>query len=235
MAMVHNVWPRGAVMLAKVACPECRDTNYATDPVCLSCGADLLVLADRGAAPSGRSAEPLSPSETSPADWEIIAVGPGRADRARRAQELELQVDSLIEQGYHLLPKEPDARYGPADDVSDLCREIGECHMRNGDHQEAARWLERALLISSGNVFARAYLIGALCRLGRYDEAQAWYNETPGDPIDKNVVRAWLELPDEPARPQGRQPRSLQTAQPADTERLIPSARRALPLVPTPS
>jgi tetratricopeptide (TPR) repeat protein len=210
-------------MLSKVACPECRDYNYPTDPVCLSCGADLRSPAEE----QPEAARAAGDGEVSPADWEIVVPPGERADRLRRAQELELQVESLIEQGYHLLPKEPDARYGPADDVSDLCREIGECHMRNETHEEAARWFERALAISAGNLFARAYLVGALCQLGRHEEAEAWYEETPGDPIDKNVVRAWLKVPGEPAGPQRAQP-----APSPKTERLIPSARRALAVNP---
>ena len=210
-------------MLAKVACPECGDSNYATDPVCLSCGADLRPLAgERDAADRAGVA-----GEVSPADWEIVVPPGERADRLRRAQELELQVESLIEQGYHLLPKEPHARYGPADDVSDLCREIGECYMKNEDHEEAARWFERALVISPGNVFARAYLVGALCDLGRHEEAQAWYDETPGDPIDRNVVRAWLRLPGRQAQPQ-----PVQAPHSPGTERLVPSAHRALAVSP---
>jgi len=211
-------------MPGKTSCPTCGDYNYPTDPVCLSCGSDLGAPASEPAARAG---------DSSPAEWDISTPDPARSERLARARELALQVDLLVEQGYHKLPREPDARYGPADDVSDLCREIGECHMRNEDYGQAANWLGRALVISPGNVFARAYLVGSLCRLGRYDEAGAWYEETPGDPIDRNVVRSWLELPAGAAPPRTpHEPHRSRCA--AATERLLPSGRRALSLLPEP-
>ena len=220
----------GAAMPDKTACPTCGDLNYPSDPVCLSCGADLRVSAEE----TGPEVETPASAETSPADWDIAASDPGQAERAARARQLALQAESLIAQGYHKLPKEPDARYGPADDVSDLCREIGECHMKNGDYEDATSWLGRALVVSPGNLFARAYLVGCLCRLGRYDEARAWYEDTPGDPIDKNAVRAWLDLPYETANV--RDPRRSGPFEPSlvATERLLPSRQRMLPLVPEP-
>ncbi len=219
-------------MSDKAKCPSCGDYNYSTDPVCLSCGADLRPSAtEQEPEPE---AEPTGAAGPSPAEWDIVARDPARAERLARARELALQVESFIEQGYHRLPKEPDARYGPADDVSDLCREIGECHLRNEDYEEAVNWLGRALVISPQNAFARAYLVGALCRLQRYDEAKAWYEETPGDPIDKNVVRAWLELPDEPSSARHPWTRGTRGPRRAPTENLLPSKHRTLPTISEP-
>jgi tetratricopeptide (TPR) repeat protein len=203
-------------MSVKCACPVCGDYNYATDPVCLSCGGELRAPVT---APALVAPAPVV-ADSSPADWDISAPDPARAERLARARELAVQVEALIQQGYHTLPKEPDARYGPADDVSDLCREIGECHMRNDDYEDAVGWLGRALVIAPQNTVARAYLVGCLCRLSRFEEAKAWFDETPGDPIDRNIVRSWLELRREGA---GAPSRSSCAVRPTATH--LPSAR----------
>jgi len=227
-------------MVAKAECPNCGDQCYPSDPVCFSCGADLRP--DSDSLEASQATDASVASQVSPADWVILPPDPARAERLQRAKALELQVECLIEQGYHKLPKAPDARYGPADDVSDLCREIGECYLRNDDDEAAARWLERAVVVAAGNVFARAYLVGTLCRLGRYDEAEAWYDEMPGEPIDRNVVRSWLELPDQAPDAEAARQRPMQsvarrdpnTLRPATAGSLQPAARRALPLVAEP-
>jgi hypothetical protein len=201
-------------MASRVHCRQCGDNNYATDPVCLSCGADLAEPASHSeACPDPEPlVVPAEEDDDSPvladltrnsplvrARRERLALEHTRARRARRIEELKVQVDTLIQQGYHKLPTPADERYGPADDVSDLCREIGECYARNAEDPQAVRWFERAVVIAPANTVARAYLVGALCRLGQYAEAQVWCDDTPGDPIDRNVVAAWLELPDEEA------------------------------------
>jgi tetratricopeptide (TPR) repeat protein len=226
-------------MAQTVTCAECGDQNFPTDAICLSCGADLR--------PAFRSGAAEAPPTPAPALDDPVhgitdeATRHARERRAERIEELRTQVDSLIAQGFHKLPKEPGSRYGPADDVSDLCREIGECYARNENPEEAARWFERALAISGDNVPARAYLVGTLCRLGRYDEAKVSCEETPGDPIDKNVVRAWLDVPegfDEvrigprlrrvTLRPERRAPQA------ALARRIVPSGARPLAVLVEP-
>ncbi|MGQ9729759.1 MAG: tetratricopeptide repeat protein [Candidatus Zipacnadales bacterium] len=198
-------------MPQRIRCPACGDSNFPTDPFCLSCGQELIVPKRQETISGSVKAQVSAAKECEEEKFlpkltqhspSIIprrrrrALEQARLRRQQRIKELTIQVEALIQQGYHRLPRASDQKYGPADDVSDLCRQIGQCYAKNDDLEEAARWFERALVLAPQNIPARAYLVGVLCELGRYEEARAYYEETPGDPIDKNVVASWLELPD---------------------------------------
>ncbi len=130
---------------------------------------------------------------TSPKD-SLAAAACGR--RWERIGELVPQAKGLLEQGYHRLPPPPGQSIGPADDLGDMCREIGESYYRNGEYEQAVRWCGEALAVNSANVPARCFLVSALCYIGEHDLAREWYAGTPGDLIDRNVVRSWLEHPE---------------------------------------
>lgn len=193
-------------MTEKVRCLKCGDENFATDPACLSCGADLSGTGESDSpgfeqvvrAEEGRVERAYMHRALGAGDHRKRRTRRGAAQaRWQRIEELLPQAKGLLAQGYHHLPAPPGGGPGPAEDLSDLCREIGECYYRNGVYEQAVKWCSEAVNIHDGNTAARCFLVGALCEMEEYDLAQHWIAETPGDIIDRNVVRSWLEEPAE--------------------------------------
>ncbi|HJN14286.1 MAG TPA: tetratricopeptide repeat protein [Armatimonadota bacterium] len=193
-------------MAAMVLCLKCGDESYATDPRCMSCGAVLIGVGPVDAAAVGAMVEADNQRNEQAYMHRAMAASPATRQRGRQAshrrrrqrvESLIPQAKGLIAQGYHRLPAAPGEMRGPAEDLSDLCRDVGECYYKNDNFEEAVKWCGEALTINELNTMARCYVVGALCELERYDLARAWYDETPGDIADKNAVHGWLEEPDD--------------------------------------
>lgn len=115
-----------------------------------------------------------------------------QAERTQEIAELIPRVARMVAQGRHIdKHKTPHMSCTPAEEVSTLMGDIAERYFKNHIYLEAIGWGNRALQVDAHNTPARCYLVGALCKLGRRDEAKQVYADAPRG--DKSIVKGWLD------------------------------------------